>query len=275
MVAAAEGRHHRALGVCHRRLLHLGVPGLLVGPGVRTGVVGAAVLGGALAMSLAAGCVQPPAPPPTPAEAPAPAPAAPVRDPLEDDAVRAALAAAERALAEDRLLTPADDNAHLHFQRALALAPNLPEARLGMERVVERYLALAGSAMRRQRWAAGRTMLDRAAVVSPAHPSIAPMRRQLELLANAERLTMDLEPRAVRARSIALAGKLAAFGGNARRANARVTIRAGSDADGRWIHEQLRQAPGTTPVRGSIEIGRPPRVTIVLFNLDGDQGGEG
>lgn len=231
----------------------------------------AAVLG----VALAAGCVHPPAAPPTPAEAPAAVPAPPARDPREDDAVRAALAAAERALAEDRLLTPPDDSAHLHFRRALELAPELPEARLGMERVVERYLALAARAMRQQRWSAGRTMLERAAVVAPAHPGIAPLGRQLELLANAERLTLDLEHRAVRARSPMLASKLAAFGGNARHDNARVTIRAGSDADGRWIHEQLRQAPGVTPVRGSIEIGRPPRVTIVLFDLDGDEGGEG
>ena len=235
----------------------------------------AAALGGALAVLLAAGCVQSPAPVPAPAEAPVQAPAPPAPDPREDDAVRAALAAAERALAQDRLLTPPDDSAHLHFRRALALAPDLPEARLGMERVVERYLALATRAMRRQRWSAGRTMLERAAVVDSAHPGIAPLRRQLEMLANAERLTMDLEHRAVRARSAALANTLAAFGGKARRDNARVTIRAGSDADGRWIHEQLRQAPGATPVRGSIEIGRPPRVTIVLFNLDGGEGGEG
>ena len=183
-----------------------------------------------------------------------------------------ALAAAERALAEDRLLTPPDDCAHLHFRRALALAPDLPQAQLGMERIVERYIALAGRAMRRGGWRSARTMLERASVVDAAHPGIAPARRQLELLASAERLTMDLEHSAVRARSAALAGKLAAFGGKARRTNARVTIRAGSDADGRWIHQQLRKSPGTTPVRGSIEIGRPPRVTILLFRLDGVEG---
>ena len=184
----------------------------------------------------------------------------------------AALAAAERALAEDRLLTPPDDCAHLHFRRALALAPELPQARLGMERIVERYIALAGRASERRRWRSARTMLERAAIVDAAHPGIAPARRQLELLASAERLTMDLEHRAVRARSAALAGKLATFGGKARRANARVVIRAGSDADGRWIHQQLRKAPGTTPVRGSIELGRPPRVTILLFRLEGGEG---
>ena len=227
--------------------------------------------GGLLVICAAAGCVPTPAPKPPAPALPAPPEPAPVA-PQNDAAVQAALAAAERALAEDRLLTPPDDCAHLHFRRALALAPDLPQARLGMERVVERYFVLANRAIARRNWRSARTMLERAAVVDPAHPGIAPLSRQLELLANAERLTMDLEHAALRARSSALARELAAFGGHARRANARVTIRAGSDADGRWIHQQLRKAPGTAPVRGSIDIGRPAQVTILIFQTEGDEG---
>lgn len=226
--------------------------------------------GGLLVIFAAAGCVPMSVPKPPVPVAPTPLePASVARQ--NDAAVDAALAAAERALAEDRLLTPPDDCAHLHFHRALALAPGLPQAQLGLERVVERYFELANRAIARRNWRSARTMLERAAIVDPAHPGIAPLSRQLELLANAERLTMDLEHTALRARSSALARELAAFGGHARRANARVAIRAGSDADGRWIHQQLRKAPGTAPVRGSIDIGRPPQVTIFIFQADGDE----
>ena len=227
-------------------------------------------LGGVL---IAAGCVPAPPPPPTvPVAAPALPPAPPA---LADAAVEDALAAAERALAADRLLTPPDDCAHLHFSRALALAPNLPEARRGMERIVERYLALAHRAIDRENWRAAGTMLDRAAVVDAAHPGIEPVRRHLRLQANAERVTLDLDRNAVRAQSPALAARLAAFGRRARNANARVTIRAASDAQGRWIHAQLRKAPGTVPVRGNIELGLPPKVTIVVFDPAGADGVEG
>lgn len=144
-----------------------------------------------------------------------------------------------------------------------------------MERIVERYIALAHRAIDRENWRSARTMLDRAGVVDATHSGIDSARRHLALLANAERLALDLDRSAVRQKSPALAAKLAAFGRHARNANARVTIRAASDAQGRWIHAQLRKAPGAVPVRGNIEIGLPPKVTIVVFDLAGADGVEG
>ena len=226
---------------------------------------------GALLLSGAFGCK--PQDTPTPVAAPAAPPAAATTPAATepDAAAHAALAAAERALSENRLLTPADDNAHMHFARALALAPHLPQAQAGRERIVERYLALANNALARENWRGARLMLDRAEIVDTGHPGIAPLRRRTHLLANAERMTLNLDGDAVRDRNPALATRLADFGRHARRADARVTIRAPSDADGRWIHQQLRKAPGTLPVRGGIEIARPAKVTIVIF---GPVGGE-
>lgn len=226
---------------------------------------GGVLLGGAW------GCKPQAAPPPVVAP-PAPPPAATAPPAEPDAAALAALAEAERALAENRLLTPADDNAHMHFGRALALAPHLPRAQAGKERIVERYIALANNAIARENWGGAQLMLDRAEIVDASHPGVAPMQRQIRLLASAERLTLDMDDHAVRARSPALADRLAGFGRLARRADARVTIRAASDADGRWIHEQLRKSPGTLPVRGGIEIARPARVTIVIFGTDGGDG---
>ena len=61
------------------------------------------------------------------------------------------------------------------------------------------------------------------------------------------------------------ADELAAFGAPARRANARVSIRAGSDADGRWIYQQLANAPGERRIRAGIEIGLPPQVDVIVL----------
>ena len=224
---------------------------------------------GALLLSGAFGCTPQNTPPVIAPATPPPTVTAPAAEP--DAAAREALAAAERALAEDRLLTPEDDNAHMHFARALALAPHLPQAQAGRERIVERYIVLANNAIARKRWRSARLMLDRAETVDADHPGIAPLRRQIHLLANAERMTLNLDDDAVRARSPALAARLADFGRHARRADARVTIRAASDADGRWIHRQLRKAPGTLPVRGGIEIARPAKVTIVIFGAVGEE----
>jgi len=45
-------------------------------------------------------------------------------------------------------------------------------------------------------------------------------------------------------------------------------IRAGSDADGRWMYEQLNDGPGQRRIRGEIEIGLPPQVRVLVMPLE-------
>ena len=196
---------------------------------------------------------------------PAPAPVESAPPPVPNSALIELLEAGDRAIAKDHLTTPPEDNAFAYYSRALALAPAHPDVLIGFERIVERYLALAQQAIERQRWAGARTMLERARLVDPKHPGIDALRRQVDLLASARRLTLALDQRAVRGRQQASAARLATFGKSARQANARVTIRAASDADGRWIYQQLSKSPGTQRIRASMAIGRPPLVTIVLL----------
>ena len=222
--------------------------------------------------ALAAACSTPPT---KPEPAPPAAAAEPVLPAVDQTRIDALLAAAERALAEQRLLTPADDNAHGYYAQVLELIPDQPDATRGFERIVDAYLVLARRAVAQERWAGARSMLDRAALVDDAHPGIAPLRRQVEMLASAERMALSLDRAALRQRRADVAAQLAAFGRNARRPNARVTIRAGSDADGRWIYEQLNNAPGERRIRGGIEIGVPPKVTILLLPTSAVSGQRG
>ncbi len=219
----------------------------------------------AASLALLAACApQPPAsvntlPPGKPEPAPMPAPR------YDEDEFYELLARAERALAADRLLTPPDSNAYLLFSQLLAMAPDAPAAREGFARIVERYIELALEAMEREHWSNARERLDRAAEVDAAHPAIADTRRQIDLLVNAERESLALDFAAVRGRRASTSARLAAFGTGARRPDARVTIRAPSDADGRWIYQQLSKAPGERRIRASIQIGSPPRVTVVYL----------
>lgn len=218
-----------------------------------------------------AGCTLP-APPQTPKPPREPlVPAAPATpaDPAVDARLAALLAAAEQALAEDRLTTPPEDNAYRYYTRALALAPQQPAAQRGLERIVERYLELAARAIERQRWASARSMLARATVVDRHHPGVGPLQRQVEMLAAAERRSLRLDRAALRARGGALAARLAAFGSVARQRGARVTIRAPSDADARWIYAQLSRAAGEWRIRASIDIGLPPQVDVVVLPAAG------
>lgn len=222
-------------------------------------------------MAVLAACVAlPPEHPGTPAVGPGEPPADALPEPApayDEDAFHALLDAADAALAEDRLLTPEQDSAYLYFREALAMAPDHPLVRRGFERIVESYLALANRAIERERWASARSMLDRASIVDGNHLGIAALRRQVELLANARRESVSLVQSAVRGRSPGTAEQLKRIGRKARQANARVTIRAASDVDGRWIYEQMNKAPGERRIRASLHIGAPPKVTVLL--LDG------
>lgn len=125
--------------------------------------------------------------------------------------------------------------------------------------------------MERQGWERARTLLARAASVDAEHPGIVPRRRQLELLAAAERRALALDRAALRARQGSLAERLRAFGGDARRPGARVRIRAPSDAEARWIYGQLSRAAGEGRIRATIDVGLPPQVELLLLPSPAEQ----
>lgn len=215
---------------------------------------------------LVAGCKAPDAPP---AEVvPEPVETAPSADPepaFDEVHVAQLLWRAETALEADRLLTPESDNAVVWYRQVLVAAPDHPQALRGLERVVERYIVLARRAMDAERWPSARTMLNRAETVDSQHPGISPLRQQVNLLSRAERLTLALTHEEVRARAPVARRKLEDFGINARLPRSRVSIRAGSDADARWMYQQLARAPGERRIRGGIDIGLPPTVTVTIL----------
>ena len=215
---------------------------------------------------LVGGCKAPdaPAPEPEPPAVAAEPPAEPA-PPFDQAQVAQLLWLAEAALKTDRLLTPESDNAAHWYQEVLDLAPDHPQALRGLERVVERYIVLARRAMDGERWSSAQTMLDRASVVDPKHPGINPLRQQVDLLSRAERLTLALTDEEVRARAPVARRKLEDFGNNARLPRSRVSIRAGSDADARWMYQQLALAPGERRIRAGIDIGLPPLVTVTIL----------
>ena len=218
-----------------------------------------------LAACVAPSPERPATPPPMPAEERVEAPPDPPPA-YDEDALYVLLDAADRALADDRLMTPEHDSAYHYFREALAMAPDHPLARRGFERIVESYLALANRAIERERWASARSMLDRARIVDAGHSGIETLRRQVELLANARRESVSLAQAGVRSRASGTAAKLKAIGRKARQPNARVTIRAASDPDGRWIYEQMNKAPGERRIRASLQIGAPPKVTVLFLD---------
>ena len=215
----------------------------------------AALLGAALILIVACTSTEPddvlPSLPPAPELAP------------DDEAVALLLEAAADDFEHDRLITPPGDNAHDRLLVVLALDPDNLQATEGLERIVERYLEFASRAAERSHFARARSMLDRARVVQRNHPEIQALEQQVTLLAEAKRVRIQLDRRAVAARDASASARLRNIGSRAKMPNTRVTIVARSDAEGRWMYQQMREAPGERRIRAELTIGSPPSVELI------------
>ena len=169
------------------------------------------------------------------------------------------------ALARDHLMHPEADSAYVLFNRMTAVDPGNEDARRGMERIVERYLALAEDAAAERRFAGARSMLARARLVDRDHPGIDAVAHQVNLLQNAERAAIRLDATRLGARDAGLARELRLFGASARSSRCLSTIFTARDADARWIYEQLSNAEGSGRIRADFQFGSPARVETLCF----------
>ena len=202
--------------------------------------------------------------PPRQAPAPQPEPSAPPAPPAtEPPDVEPLLERARLAFEAHRLTTPEDISAYSLYREALRLDPGNDRARRGLEQIVERYVRFALEAVERRQYARARSMLARARLVDAGHPAIEPTEQQLNLVENAERDRLRLDPAALAKRSAALGERLRGLGARAKNPGCRVTINARSDAEGRWVYRQLNSASGTTRVRARLAIASPPSVELV------------
>lgn len=183
-----------------------------------------------------------------------------------DESVAELLLAADQAFDADKLIFPAAESALTLYERVLVIDPDNEAARRGIERIVERYLQLALEAARKRRFDAAEDWLGKARLVDRSHPSIKPTALQIRLLQQASRQRLTLDRSQLRARDATLAERLQDFGGEARRPDCHVVIRSGSDADSRWIYQQLAAGPGKSRIRARVERAWPTTVELKCTN---------
>jgi serine/threonine-protein kinase PpkA len=97
------------------------------------------------------------------------------------------LAAANAALAERRLAEPAGENALELYRQVLQLEESNEEARQGLSKIVEQYLALADEAGSHKKFDAARHYLALASEVLPGSSAISEAGERLERLVEASR----------------------------------------------------------------------------------------
>lgn len=184
--------------------------------------------------------------------------------------VRMLLAYAEQAFADDRLMVPRPDNAFDWYQRVLDIDEANAEAHWGMLQITERYLTLAKQAFTSGRRAKAELMLSRAEQVAATPAQSEEIRKRYQKpLADNEFLLSAAE---LSNRSDTMKSLLYDLAKRAKEAESRMLIVARTDAEGRWIYQQMRQAITDYRLRGNIEIGLAPKV--VLIDLGKNSRGE-
>lgn len=191
--------------------------------------------------------------------------------------IKALLTQAEAALAKNQLTTPADNNALDRYRAVALLAPGDARAKEGIKKVAQRYCQLAYGALSSGRLNQAATWLDKAEQIEPTLVAIAPLQAQLNrarkqakavpklqepVALSPDNDVVDLPADQLKDRSDTLVTALQDLAQKVKQDDSYVLIVARSDADGRWVYQQMKQALPGYRLRGNIELGREPKIVL-------------
>ncbi len=171
------------------------------------------------------------APPPRQQERP--------EDPVQIE-VSQLLREATLAMEVNQLTTPRGDNAYERLLRVLRLDPGNTEARHGINRIAETYLAWALDNAEQNKFRRARQYVTKAEQIDRGHPNIRPVVNRINDLEDSDNTVFKLQASSVRDRSITGA-EFSRIARRIEKHDAFVEIRAPTDASGRWIYQQLNQ----------------------------------
>lgn len=233
-----------------------------------SGITSKPLLVGA-ALLLLAGCASKPAKTVysgAPAVAPVAAPLPVGPDPMF---VRAQLLAdilyeAKIAYEDNRLMSPAGNNAYDRYQEVLQLDPGNAVALEGIQEIVLRYIDLANTAAVQGKHAEAETLLGRAARLDPERPELAAARARLEAARDTEIETWNLDPAALGNQDLEIMVQLAEIAQHIMSIEATFLINARTDEEGRWIYKTMRDAVGGYRLRGNIDLSATPNILVTV-----------
>lgn len=211
-----------------------------------------------------------PVKPEPPAQVPTPAPSQHQR---QRALIADLLYAGDRALAADRLLQPLEDNAYDRFRAVLLMEHDNAMARSGLQAIVLRYLDLARMAAARSEYYQALAHIGLAEEVEPGNPLVEELRDSIrEQMQQHHRAAADraaehsLDPQLLSQRAEPMVTLLGEIAREVRAKGEFILIVARTDAEGRWIYQQMRDAVPDFLLRGDIIIGAPPRIQRLPSN---------
>ncbi len=172
------------------------------------------------------------------------------------------LSEAELALDEHRLTTPVEDSAYYRYLRVLTLDPGNPAAEAGIAAIVEQYLIWALAKAEAGYIRQARHYLASASSVDDRHPGILSVGARIDELAASINDRFALPTDALNRRNDDISARLGQLAQQAAAKSALVIIRARTDAEGRWIYQQMNNATELR-VRARLELSPRPMVLLV------------
>lgn len=186
---------------------------------------------------------------------------------LNQRALQSLAKLARQALFDDRLSTPADDNALEYYALMESIESGNAEVDWGRRQITERYRELIRQAVASNNIARARVLLNRVQSIGlddgsfPALSSLSTDRQRID--EKQSESIFVLPDAAIRAREEDIVEKLGEIAAVAKRHDSRIDIIARNDQDGRWIYQTMRDSLRDYRLRGNITVGRAAKVVLL------------
>jgi multidrug efflux pump subunit AcrA (membrane-fusion protein) len=202
---------------------------------------------------------------------PAPLPvedSAPLPEP-SDESRRARIRAdmlydARLAFEDNRLMSPAGNNAYDRYREVLSYFPDNAVAQQGIVDIVLRYIQLADVEISQGDYDNAASLLARGASVLPERAELAEARARLAAARANKVETYALNPDELSQQTLEIMTELAGIAQRIRSSEATFLINARTDEEGRWIYRTMRESLGGYRLRGNIDISGTPTIIVTV-----------
>lgn len=199
----------------------------------------------------------------------------------DENLAAALLSKGQAALAKDQLTTPENDNAFYYFRKVLLMAPDQPDARSGLEAIFDRYLQFARVAIKNGDFTKAVAMVNQAEqILLPTKISTA-LRAEIldaqQKAADSTRARKNTKNKAVATEGIEyllsieglnkkdkkIRERLKLIAEHTQTLKGSVRIEARDEAEGQWIHEQLKADVPKFTLHADIRKSLYPKVVVL------------
>jgi len=168
------------------------------------------------------------------------------------------------AYEDNRLMSPAGNNAYAGFRAVLDFEPDNDVALQGMRDIVQRYVELADAAIKIGQYENAESYLERGASLGVNSGVVRDAQRQLEQAREIKMSIFPLDSDGLAEQRLETMVKLGEIGQYIRDIEATFLINARTDEEGRWIYKIMREAVGGYRLRGNIGVANEPSIQVLI-----------